>query len=61
MIRQSQKFVIERASESRRECWTGEGWSENEADAALFDVEPNPNEVTGDESATALRCEIVRG
>jgi hypothetical protein len=61
MIFQSQKFAIQRASESRCEWWTGEGWSEDEVDALLFDVEPNANEVTGDESATVCRCEIARG
>ena len=45
-------FVIQRASESRNEFWTGRGWSENETDAQRYAVEPIAGEVTGDESAT---------
>src|SRR5260221_13354803 len=55
---QPQKFVIQRASESKSEWWTGSGWSEDEADALFFDVEPMANSVTGDESATVYRQEI---
>jgi len=48
------EFVIQRASESRNEFWTGSGWSENESDARRFAVEPIAGLVTGDESAMVI-------
>ncbi len=47
------QYVIQRASESRNEFWTGNGWSENEPDAQRYTVEPDAAEVSGDESAVA--------
>jgi len=47
------QYVIQRASESRCEWWTGTGWSEDETDAMRFTDEPHAGDETGDESATA--------
>ncbi len=58
MANRPPQFVIQRASESKSEWWTGSGWSEFEADAVVYDLEPMANEVTGDESATVQRAEI---
>jgi hypothetical protein len=44
-------YVIQRASESRCEWWTGRGWSGNESEALHFPDKPSPSAVTGDESA----------
>jgi hypothetical protein len=51
--RHAAKYVIQRASESRCEWWTGTGWSEDETGALRFADEPHAAEETGDESATA--------
>jgi hypothetical protein len=48
------EYVIQRASESRCEWWTGAGWSEDETDALRYAGEPHPGGETGDESATVL-------
>jgi len=47
------KYVIQRASESRCEWWTGIDWSEDTADALRYTDEPHAGNETGDESATA--------
>jgi len=47
------RYVIQRASESRCEWWTGTGWSEDETDALRYVDEPHAGAETGDESATA--------
>jgi hypothetical protein len=46
------RYVIQRASESHCEWWTGNGWSEDEARARQYDDEPHAGNETGDESAT---------
>jgi len=48
-----QTYVIQRASETRCEWWTGSDWSEDDNQALQYDVKPNVGEETGDESATA--------
>jgi hypothetical protein len=52
MIEHEIKYVIQRASESRCEWWTGNGWTEDENDARRYDEEPDVSQETGDESAT---------
>jgi hypothetical protein len=54
---QAGEFVIQRTSETRCEWWTESGWTENEEIAARFTEEPHAGEVTGDESAKAVRIE----
>jgi hypothetical protein len=46
------KYVIQRASESHCEWWTGDGWSDEETDARQYAHEPHAGNETGDESAT---------
>jgi hypothetical protein len=47
------EFVIQRASETLCEWWTGFGWSEQPEDARRYSEEPNVSQETGDESAKA--------
>lgn len=49
----TKEYVIQRASETLCEWWTGRGWSENSDDAMRYDHQPDVSKVTGDESATA--------
>jgi hypothetical protein len=51
------QYVIQRASESLCEWWTGTGWSEDEDQAVRYDDKPHANAETGDESATAQMLE----
>lgn len=60
MVQESNKFVIERASESRLEWWTGSGWTENEVEAKRYGLAPHPNEETGDESAAVAHLDSPR-
>ena len=46
-------YIIQRASESRCEWWTGTGWTEDQSRARRYSDKPNAPEVTEDESATA--------
>jgi hypothetical protein len=48
-------FVIQRTSESRCEFWTGNGWSEDEKDAARYPHKPDVSVETLDESAKVIR------
>ena len=57
MVKAGNPFVIERASESRLEWWTGDGWTEDEAEAKRFATAPHPNEETGDESAAVAQLD----
>ena len=58
MLQRFREFVIQRESETKNEWWTGRGWAENEEDAARYVEEPHASEVTGDESAKAVRLEV---
>ena len=60
MVRKDDGFVIQRASESRLEWWTGSGWSENELEAKRYVTTPYPNEETGDESAAVAPLDELR-
>jgi hypothetical protein len=53
------RFVIQRASESRCEWWTGSGWSDDETKAARYDEEPDPGSETADESATVESSDVL--
>lgn len=57
MLDEAGKYIIQWASESRLEWWTGNRWSENEAEAVRYATEPHPNEETGDESASVAMFE----
>jgi len=57
MISELDKFVIQRASESRLEWWTGSDWTENQVEAKRYAAEPHPNKETGDELATVAMLE----
>ncbi len=46
-------YVIQRASETLCEWWTGSGWSEHPENARHYDVKPDASVETGDESAKA--------
>jgi|GEM_PF-3499647 hypothetical protein len=48
-------FVIQRTSETLCEWWTGNGWSEDEDDAARYAHEPDVSVETLDESAKVIR------
>jgi hypothetical protein len=52
-------FIIQRASESRCEWWTGSRWSADIAKAQRYADEPNASAETGDESADAAAIERV--
>jgi hypothetical protein len=54
---QLSRYVIQRASESRCEWWTGTGWSEDETDALRYADKPHAGDETGDESATTQLVE----
>jgi hypothetical protein len=47
------EYVIQRASETVCEWWTGFGWSERPEDARRYAAEPDVSHETGDESAKA--------
>lgn len=51
------RYVIQRASESRCEWWTGTSWSEDETDALRYADQPHAGEETGDESAVVQAVE----
>jgi hypothetical protein len=50
---QSQRYVIERSSESLREWWTGKRWTENYAQAKWYEIEPDASQESHDEEARA--------
>jgi hypothetical protein len=49
------EFVIERTNEMKREWWTGTEWSEDEAEAHWYSIEPDAPQETQDENARAVR------
>lgn len=51
------EFVIERTNETKREWWTGAGWSEDENEARWYSGEPDAPQETQDENARAVRHE----
>ena len=50
-------YVIQRASETLCEWWTGSEWTEHWGQARRFAVEPDAANETGDESAKAKKRE----
>src|SRR5207244_2767469 len=51
-------YVIQRASESRCEWWTGSRWSGDASKARRYVDEPNPSAETGDEAADVESIEV---
>ena len=53
----NEDYVIQRASETVCEWWTGSRWTENWDKARRYSAEPDAGTETGDESAKVQRCE----
>ncbi len=51
MATTQQRYVIERTSESKREWWTGSGWSEDDHRAQWFECKPDACREADDENA----------
>jgi hypothetical protein len=47
------RYVIQRASESCCEWWTGTGWTQDDRQAMRYIDEPRAEDITGEENATA--------
>ena len=60
MVKKDDEFVIQRASESRLEWWTGSGWSESEVEAKRYATAPHANAETGDELAAVASLDELR-